>query len=244
LANQRVVLITGGSKRIGANIAKYFHKKGFKVIIHFNSSIMEAENLRKELIFKRKDSCITIQADFSDEGSTKKGIKEILNSTKTLDVLINNASGFFSTPFETATKEQWSALLDTNVTIPLFLLQALKTTLENSNGCVINISDSQVSSGIPQYSLYTAAKAALESLTKSLAKELAPNIRVNAIAPGIILWPEKDIISEDLKKEIINKTALGRIGSPKDIAAAAYFLYRSTYMTGQVLKVDGGRSFV
>ena len=122
------------------------------------------------------------------------------------------------------------------------MTQAFKPFLESSKGCIINITDSQVDSGMSQYSLYAAAKAALESLTKSLSKELAPNIRVNAIAPGIILWPENDKASEEVKKEIINKTALGRMGNPEDIAAAAYLLYKSTYMTGQVLKVDGGRS--
>ncbi len=239
---EKVVLITGGSKRIGANIARYFHKMGFKVILHFNSSMKEAENLKNDLLSEREDSCITVQADFSDASSINTTIKRIVTSTETLDVLINNASGFFSTPIETATREQWSSLLDTNVTVPLFLIQALKPMLESSKGCVINISDSEVSSGIPQYSLYSAAKAALESLTKSLAKELAPNIRVNAIAPGIILWPEKGQADKEIREQIINKTILGRIGVPEDIAAAAYLLYRSTYITGQVLKVDGGRS--
>ena len=239
---EKVVLITGGSKRIGANIARYFHKMGFKVILHFNSSMKEAENLKNDLLSEREDSCITVQADFSDASSINTTIKRIVTSTETLDVLINNASGFFSTPIETATREQWSSLLDTNVTVPLFLIQALKPMLESSKGCVINISDSEVSSGIPQYSLYSAAKAALESLTKSLAKELAPNIRVNAIAPGIILWPEKSQADKEIREQIINKTILGRIGLPEDIAAAAYLLYRSTYITGQVLKVDGGRS--
>ena len=130
----------------------------------------------------------------------------------------------------------------TNATVPLLLIKALKPLLEDSGGCVINISDSEVSSGIPDYSLYTAAKAALESLTKSLAKELAPYVRINAIAPGIILWPEASALSEEKKAEIVNKTALGRVGEPDDIASAAYLLYKSTYMTGQVLKIDGGRS--
>ena len=122
------------------------------------------------------------------------------------------------------------------------LIKTLKPLLEDSGGCVINISDSEVSSGIPEYSLYAAAKAALESLTKSLAKELAPYVRINAIAPGIILWPEASALSEEKKAEIVNKTALGRVGEPDDIASAAYLLYKSTYMTGQVLKIDGGRS--
>ncbi len=239
---EKVVLITGGAKRIGACIARYFHARGFYVILHFNSSSREAEQLKSDLLSIRKNSCRTIQANFTDESSIDALLKEILDSTERLDVLINNASGFFPTPIESATKEEWLTLLDTNATVPLLLIKTLKPLLEDSRGCVINISDSEVSSGIPEYSLYTAAKAALESLTKSLAKELAPYVTINAIAPGIILWPEEGCLDEEKKAEIVNKTILGRAGEPDDIASAAYLLYRSTYMTGQVLKIDGGRS--
>ena len=239
---KKVVLITGGAKRIGACIARYFHAKGFYVILHYNSSTKEAEQLKTNLLSIRKNSCRTIQANFSDESSIDSALKDILDSTERLDVLINNASGFFPTPIESATKEEWLTLLDTNATVPLLLIKSLKPLLEDSKGCVINISDSEVDSGIPEYSLYTAAKAALESLTKSLAKELAPNVRINAIAPGIILWPEDGALDEEKKAEIVNKTALGREGEPDDIASATYLLYKSTYMTGQVLKIDGGRS--
>ncbi len=242
MTKDKVIFVTGGSRRIGANIAKYFHEKGFKIILHFNNSLEEAESLKKYFLSKRKDSCITIQADFSDQNSIDHATQKILERTETLDVLINNASGFFSTPIKTATKEQWFNLLDTNTTVPLFLIKAFLPMLETSKGCVINISDSQVNSGISKFSLYAAAKSALESLTKSLAKELAPNIRVNAIAPGIILWPETEDMDEKEKLEIINKTFLGRVGKPEDISATAYMLYRSTYITGQVIKVDGGRS--
>ena len=239
---KKVVLITGGAKRIGACIARYFHARGFYVILHFNSSSREAEQLKSDLLSIRKNSCRTIQANFSDESSINALLKEILDSTERLDVLINNASGFFPTPIESATKEEWLTLLDTNATVPLLLIKALKPLLEDSRGCVINISDSEVSSGISEYSLYAAAKAALESLTKSLAKELAPYVRINAIAPGIILWPEEAGLDEEKKAEIVNKTILGRAGEPDDIASSAYLLYTSTYMTGQVLKIDGGRS--
>ena len=239
---KKVVLITGGAKRIGACIARYFHAKGFYVILHYNTSAKEAERLKSDLLSVRKNSCRTIQANFSDGDSINSALKDILDSTERLDVLINNASGFFPTPIESATKEEWLTLLDTNATVPLLLIKSLKPLLEDSKGCVINISDSEVDSGIPEYSLYTAAKAALESLTKSLAKELAPNVRINAIAPGIILWPEDGALDEEKKAEIVNKTALGRDGEPDDIASATYLLYKSTYMTGQVLKIDGGRS--
>tara|TARA_B100000686_G_scaffold29163_1_gene29514 strand:+ start:11150 stop:11881 length:732 start_codon:yes stop_codon:yes gene_type:complete len=242
MGKKKVVLITGASKRIGKDISKYFHKKGFDVILHFNKSFKEAENLKKELLSIRESSCITFQADFSDKTSINSAIKELLATTDRIDVLINNASSFYATPIETAEEDEWLNLLDTNATIPFFLIKALKPLLEKSEGCVINISDSEVERGISQFSLYVAAKAALESLTKSLAKELAPRIRVNALAPGIILWPDKDEIDEESKMELINKTSLKRIGEPKDISSAAYMLYESTYITGQVIKVDGGRS--
>ena len=196
---EKVVLITGGAKRIGACIARYFHAKGFYVILHYNTSAKEAERLKSDLLSVRKNSCTTIQANFSDESSIKSALKEILDSTERLDVLINNASGFFPTPIESATKEEWLTLLDTNATVPLLLIKALKPLLEDSKGCVINISDSEVSSGIPEYSLYAAAKAALESLTKSLAKELAPYVRINTIAPGIILWADEGGLDVEIK---------------------------------------------
>ena len=241
---ERVALITGGGKRIGACIARYFHEKGFTVWLHFNESSEKALQLREELLLIRENSCETVQANFSSEASLKEAIAFISKKNKKLDVLINNASTYFPTPIEIASKEDWKNLLDTNVTAPFFLIQALKPMLKASSGCVINISDSLVSSGIKDYSLYAAAKAALESLTKSLAKELAPEIRVNAVAPGIILWPENNELSKEVKLNILNKTSLRKIGTPEDIAAASYLLCQSTYITGQVLNVDGGRSSV
>ena len=239
---KKVVLVTGAGKRIGKDISKYFHNKGFDVILHFNKSSKEAENLKKELLSVREDSCITFQADFSSKTSINSAIEGLLARNNRLDVLINNASSFYATPIEKAEEQDWMNLLDTNATIPFFLIKALKPLLEKSTGCVINISDSEVEKGISQFSLYAAAKAALESFTKSLAKELAPNIRVNALAPGIILWPDANEIDEEVKAELINQTSLRRIGEPKDISSAAYMLYKSTYITGQVIKVDGGRS--
>ena len=239
---KKVVLVTGAGKRIGKDISKYFHNKGFDVILHFNKSSKEAENLKKELLSIREDSCTTFQADFSNKASINSAIEALLSTTDKLDVLINNASSFYATPIEKAEEQDWLNLLDTNATIPFFLIKALKPLLKKSKGCVINISDSEVAKGISHFSLYAAAKAALESFTKSLAKELAPDIRVNALAPGIILWPDANEIDEEAKVELINKTSLGRIGEPKDISSAAYMLYKSTYITGQIIKVDGGRS--
>ena len=240
----KVALITGGSKRIGAVITRYFHKKGFKVIIHFNKSIKHADELKKELLKTRKNSCLTLQADFLNKDSLIHSLNEFLENTRKLDVLVNNASSFFPTSIESASRDEWINLLTTNAEVPFFLIQSLKPLLEENNGCVINISDSLVSSGIKKYRLYTAAKAALESLTKSLAKELAPKVRVNGVAPGVILWPEKNNLSKEEKQKILDKTSLGRLGTSEDIAAAVYFLTNASYITGQTLKVDGGRSSV
>ena len=174
---KKVVLVTGAGKRIGKDISKYFHRKGFDVILHFNKSSKEAENLKKELLSIREDSCTTFQADFSNKASINSAIEALLSTTDKLDVLINNASSFYATPIEKAEEQDWLNLLDTNATIPFFLIKALKPLLKKSKGCVINISDSEVAKGISHFSLYAAAKAALESFTKSLAKELAPDIR-------------------------------------------------------------------
>ena len=159
-----------------------------------------------------------------------------------IDVLINNASSFYPTPIDDASREQWADLLNTNTTAPMFLIKAFREALRKNKGSVINVSDSLAAKGIKNFSLYSSAKAALETLSKSLAKELAPEIRVNAIAPGAILWPENEEIGEETKTKILSKIDLGRIGNPLDIASAIYFLSEASYITGQVLKVDGGRS--
>ena len=164
--------------------------------------------------------------------------------TDQLAVLINNASSFYPTPIENASMNDWNDLMATNATTPLFLVQALLPFLKKGKGCVINISDTLAPSGIKNFSLYAGAKSALEGITKSLAKELAPEIRVNAISPGAILWPEDEDLTEDQQKERLTKVPLGRIGSPEDISSLAVFLANAEYITGQVIKVDGGRSII
>ena len=158
--------------------------------------------------------------------------------------LVNNASSFYPTPIEQASQNEWDDLLATNATTPLFLTQALLPFLKKGKGCVINISDTLAPNGIKNFSLYSGAKSALEGITKSLAKELAPDIRVNAISPGAILWPEDEDLTEEQQKERLSKVPLGRIGSPKDISSVAVFLTSAKYITGQVIKVDGGRSVI
>lgn len=238
---EKFVLITGGAKRIGATTSRYLHKKGFNIILHYNNSELEAENISKELNKMRENSCFAIRANFNSETSIDSLVGQVKSITETLDLLVNNASSFYPTPIDTASSDQWKDLTDTNVTTPLFLIQALALYLKRANGCVINISDTLVKNGIKEYSLYSGAKAALEGITKSLAKELAPAVRVNGIAPGAILWPDDKDLSDKEKESILNKVALGRIGKPEDIASAIFFLTESKYTTGQIICVDGGR---
>tara|TARA_B100001057_G_scaffold92461_1_gene88735 strand:+ start:1270 stop:2001 length:732 start_codon:yes stop_codon:yes gene_type:complete len=238
----KFIFLTGGAKRIGKTTCKHFHEEGFNIIFHYNSSETEAIAIMNSLNDVRKDSCFILQADFNNKDSVDKLTKGVSEITETLDILINNASSFYPTPIEKASMDEWNDLIATNASTPLFLTQALLPFLKKGKGCVINISDTLAPSGIKNFSLYAGAKSALEGITKSLAKELAPDIRVNAISPGAILWPEDEDLSEEQQKERLKKVPLGRIGNPKDISSVALFLSEAKYITGQVIKVDGGRS--
>ena len=207
---EKFVLITGGAKRIGATTARYLHEKGFNIILHYNTSEAEAKTMKEGLNKIRKNSCSVIKANFNSDTSINELTDKVNEITKTLDVLVNNASSFYPTPLEKASLVEWRDLTDTNVTTPLFLTQALSHHLKKAKGCVVNISDSLVKNGIEDYSLYTAAKSALEGITKSLAKELAPEVRVNGIAPGAILWPDDKDLSDQEKESILKKVAIGR----------------------------------
>ena len=211
-------------------------------MFHYYKSKKEADNLSQELNEKEADSCFTIQSDFSSQESIESTVNEFYKVSKEIDVLINNASSFYSTPIQNATEAQWKDLLDTNITTPLFLIKGFQEGLKRTKGSVINISDSLAPRGIKNFSLYSSAKGALETLTKSLAKELAPEVRINAVAPGIILWPENGEIDEEQQKNILKNVDLGRAGNPMDISSAVYFLTGANYITGQTLRVDGGRS--
>ena len=241
---KKFIFLTGGAKRIGKVTCDAFHQKGYDVIFHYNKSADQAQEIRSKLNERRQDSCYIMQADFNDADSVKELLEGISQITDGLDVLINNASSFYPTPIEKATSNDWSDLLNTNTTTPLFLTQALLPFLKKTKGSVINISDTLAPAGIKNFSLYAGAKSALEGITKSLAKELAPDIRVNAISPGAILWPEDEDLTDDQKKERLKKVALGRIGKPEDISSLAIFLSSAQYITGQVIKVDGGRSVI
>ena len=240
----KFIFLTGGAKRIGKTTCKHFHDEGFNIIFHYNSSFTEANEIKESLNSIREDSCFILQADFNDKSSIANLTKGVAEITEELAVLINNASSFYPTPIEQASLDEWNDLMSTNATTPLFLTQALLPFLKKGKGCVINISDTLAPSGIKNFSLYSGAKSALEGVTKSLAKELAPDIRVNAISPGAILWPEDEDLSEEQQKERLSKVPLGRIGSPEDISSVAVFLTSANYITGQVIKVDGGRSVI
>lgn len=235
------ILITGAAKRIGATCARLLHDEGHNVILHYRSAAAEADELCAELNAKRPGSAITWQADLlhSDELQALAAVAEV--QWGGLDALVNNASAFYPTPFTEAGEAQWNDLLGSNLKAPFFLTQAVAATLAENNGCVVNIVDIHAERGLPGHSVYCIAKAGLAAMTKILAKELAPAIRVNAVAPGAILWPEQDAQTD--KAGILERIPLHRAGSPDDIAKAVRFLIRDAdYITGQIISVDGGRT--
>ena len=238
----KTVFITGAAKRIGKEIALSFKEMGWNIIIHYNSSEEDAFNLAKEINNTNKNSAITVQGNLDVQEDVNGIIKEVLNAFPSVDLLINNASTFYPTPIDDISEEHWKKLVGSNLKGPLFLIQGLKQKLKESKGSIINITDTNLSKGVANYSIYSAAKAGLESITKGLARELAPEIKVNAIAPGAMLEPPDVTWTEEQKSKVIESIPLKRMGSEKDIAEAVKFLAQSQYITGQIIKVDGGRS--
>ena len=238
----KVALITGAAHRVGAAITRALHGLGMNVIIHYRNSGTAAEHLRDELQVQRPDSVLLIRADLHDTLGLANVVHEAHRWQGRLDVLINNASGFYPTPVAEVTEAQWDDLLGSNLKAPFFLLQAAAPFIRQQRGCIVNVVDVHADRPLKGYPVYSIAKAGLVMLTKALARELAPEIRVNAVAPGAILWPEQGA-SEETRKHILARTALKRQGDPSDIARAVIFLVKDAeYMTGQVLTVDGGRS--
>jgi pteridine reductase len=238
----QVVLITGGARRVGAEIARRLHADGASVLLHYRSSAAQAHALADELNRIRPDSVALHAADLLSAAAPAELTAAALEEFGHLDILINNASSFYPTPVGTITVAQWDELMGSNLRAPLFLAQAAAPSLAERRGLIINIVDIHGLRPLKDYPVYSASKAGLAMLTRSLARELAPDIRVNGIAPGPVLWPEHDM-DEALKREIIGKTALNRPGSPQDIARTALFLAKDApYITGQIIAVDGGRS--
>ena len=238
----KTVFITGAAKRIGKEIALSFKELGWNIIIHYNSSKEDALNLAKEINNANKNTAITVQGNLDVKEDVNAIIKEVLDAFPSIDLLINNASTFYPTPIDDISEEHWEKLVGSNLKGPLFLIQGLKQKLKESKGSIINITDTNLSKGVANYSIYSAAKAGLESITKGLARELAPEIKVNAIAPGAMLEPPDVTWTEEQKSKVIESIPLKRMGSEKDIAEAVKFLASSEYITGQIIKVDGGRS--
>lgn len=241
--NNKVVLITGGAKRVGAAITRSLHQQGANVMLHYNTSRTEAETLQHELNQARADSLTIMQADLLHTAQLPKLIHATLEAYGRLDVLINNASSYYPTALGNIDEQQWEELTGSNLKAPLFLSQAAADALYASRGCIVNITDMHIERPKKHYIVYSAAKAGLVSLTKSLAQELAPNVRVNAVAPGPVLWPEDNQeFDEAYRQQVVNQTLLKRTGEPADIAKAVKFLvYDAPFITGHVLAVDGGR---
>lgn len=240
----KAILITGGAKRVGAAIGRKLHALGANLIIHYRSSFVEAQQLQIDLNQRRPNSVSLIQADLLEIDQFPYLVEQAVKQFSRLDVLVNNASSFFSTPLGECTVEAWDDLVGSNLKAPLFLSQAVAPFLSQQYGCIVNIVDIHTERPLKDYVIYNAAKGGLMSLTKSLALELAPKIRVNGISPGPILWPEDgEWADESARKKIIDGTLLKRTGEPDDIAKTACFLIADApYITGQIIAVDGGRS--
>ncbi len=240
----RVVLITGGARRVGAAISRLLHAGGANLLVHYRSSAAEARALQAELNAIRPDSVALVQANLLNIAHLPTLVNETVQRFGRLDVLVNNASSFFPTPVGDITEDTWDDLIGTNLKTPLFLSQAAAPHLRRSEGCIVNIVDIHADRPMKNYLVYNAAKGGLVSLTRSLARELGPEVRVNGVAPGAILWPEDESWSDELARHrIIATTLLKRAGEPADIAKAVRFLVEDApYVTGQILAVDGGRS--
>ena len=235
-------LVTGGAKRIGATIAETLHNNGFNVAIHYNSSSDSAEQLCAQFNAKKQDSSIAIGADLLDQSSLENLIPSLIEKTKRLDVLVNNASTFYPTPIEKITLEDWENLFGTNLKAPLFLSKYAAKYLQQSRGTIINIIDIHSKKPLKDHPIYGSAKSGLAMLTRSLASDLAPAVRVNGISPGLILWPENNP-SDQVKNNILQQIPLKKIGTSEDIANCVLFLIEDApYITGEIIAVDGGRS--
>ena len=238
----KVVLITGGAKRVGAATCRRLHSAGANLMLHYRVSAGEARLLQAELNHQRKDSVALIQADLLDIAKLPAMVEQTVQSFGRLDALVNNASSFFPTPVGEITAAAWEDLIGTNLRAPLFLSQAAAPALKKSQGAIVNITDIHAERPLKNYVVYSVAKAGLVGLTRSLARELAPEVRVNAIAPGPILWPDDESFDELSRQRIISHTPLKREGTPEDIAKAVHFLLaEATYVTGETINVDGGR---
>jgi pteridine reductase len=239
----KVVLVTGGAKRVGAAIARRLHREGANLMLHYRGSEREAKALRTELNAARADSVALLQADLLDTAGLPEIVKNTVGRFERLDALVNNASSFFPTPVGEMTPASWETLVGANLRAPLFLSQAAAPHLKKTGGAIVNITDIHAERPLKGYVIYSIAKTGLAGLTRSLARELAPEVRVNGIAPGAIVWPEDGSWDDLTRQRIVSHTLLRRTGEPDDIARAVHYLVADApYVTGQIIAVDGGRS--
>lgn len=237
----RVALVTGGARRIGAAITRGLHAGGASVLIHYHESEAEAADLARALEKARAGSTALARADLLDPEAPAALVGKAEENFGGLDILINNASTFYPTPLGTIGERQWRDLIGTNLRAPLFLAQAAAPSLRSRQGVIVNLVDIHARRPLRDHPVYCAAKAGLSALTLSLARDLAPDVRVNAIAPGAILWPESGQDAES-REDILRQTCLGRAGDPADIVQCVMYLVTADYVTGQIIAVDGGRS--
>ena len=238
----KVTLITGAAHRIGAQMACQLHQAGMNIALHYRNSKEQAQALADELNAERPNSVVLIQADLLATKHLSDVVAAATKPWQRLDVLINNASTFYPTQVGNATEADWDDLIGSNLKAPFFLSQAAASELAKQQGCIVNIVDIHSQRPMKGYPIYSVAKAGLAMLTMSLARELGPEVRVNGVAPGAILWPEHEM-EDKTKDEILNRTVLKRQGSPSDIARTVLFLIRDAdYISGQIINVDGGRT--
>jgi pteridine reductase len=238
----KAALITGAARRVGATIARKLHAAGANVVLHYRSSAEAAQLLAGELNEIRSNSVALVEADLLDLNQLQMLPAIATSNFGTLDILVNNASTFYPTPMGDITEIDWNDLIGTNLKAPLFLSQAASAALRISNGLIVNIADIHGTRPLSRHPVYSIAKAGVIMLTQSLARELGPSVRVNAVAPGPVMWPE-DGMNKELQARIVDRTALKRPGSPDDVARAVlFFASEAPYITGQILAVDGGRS--
>jgi pteridine reductase len=240
--NDKVILVTGAARRIGAAIVTCLHENGARVAIHYRGSARDAKDLAAQLNGLRADSAAVFQADLLETATLPVLVGDVVKWGGRLDGLVNNASSFYPTPIGDITEEQWNDLVGSNLKAPLFLSQAAASYLRDAKGAIVNIVDIHANRPLRHHTVYGSAKAGLVMLTRALAKDLAPHVRVNGVSPGAILWPE-DGMTESLQQSILRQIPLGRPGNPEDIAGCVLYLLRDAdYVSGQIIAVDGGRS--